>query len=111
MKEEELEKARKKKLEELKKKKKEEQEEKEKQVKQAKAQIKNAIRKVLSQKAWEKWNNVRVANEDNALAAAQVILQSVKAGKLQPNVSEEKLKQILKRVNSMTSQDFNIRRR
>ncbi len=110
MNDKELEKIRKKKLEELKKKQ-ESEEEQEEKVSQAKAQIERALRKVLTPKAWDKWNNVKFANEQNAYAAAQAILRAVQAGQLEIKVSEEDLRGILSKINNMTRKEFNIKRR
>ena len=84
---------------------------KEQQIAQAKNQIDSALRNVLAQDAWEQWNTARFGNEENAYAAAQVILQAVQSGQLRPKISKEQIRTILGKVSDITRKEFRITRR
>ena len=77
---------------------------------QAKDQVESALKLILTNEAWDRWNNAKVANENIAYSAAMALLQQT-GGKVSQKITEEQLKQILSQVASSQRREFNIRRK
>ncbi|HIJ99740.1 TPA: hypothetical protein H1011_02865 [archaeon] len=77
---------------------------------QAKNQVESVLKLILTQKAWDRWNNAKMANQNVAYSAAMSILQQTR-GKVTQKISEEELKKILSQVASSQRREFNITRK
>ena len=77
---------------------------------QAKNQVESVLKLILTQKAWDRWNNAKMANQNVAYSAAMSILQQT-GGKVSQKISEEELKKILSQVASSHRREFNITRK
>ncbi|MFH1424638.1 MAG: DNA-binding protein [archaeon] len=76
----------------------------------AKKQVQQVLRQILTQEAWAQWSTARMANENNAYAAAITLVKAVESGQIKGKITLEQLKIVLGAVSSQTHREFKIRR-
>ncbi len=67
------------------------------------------LRRILTEKARERLNNIRIVRPELAEAAENIVIQLVQAGQLVPPVTDEQIKAILLRIDSQGRREFRIR--
>ncbi len=102
--EEELERIRRRKAEELRQKYEEEQ-----RRALEKAQKRVAIKQILTAKALERLDNIRVVRPELAEALEGQLILLVQSGRIRPPIDEDLLKQILESVYRQTRKEYRIR--
>lgn len=108
---EDIEDIRQRKMEELRQRAQEQQqEEMERQQQEAEAQKKAILRQYLSSDARRRLNTVRMSKPELAQEAEKQILALVQSGRLNEQIDEEQMKEILKKLQP-DDDGFNIRRR
>jgi DNA-binding TFAR19-related protein (PDSD5 family) len=76
---------------------------------QQEAAMESMLRPLLDDEAWLQWNQAKMANRENAQAAAVAIIQSVPAGSGK-RLNKEELKKILSMIYAKTHRETRIRR-
>jgi len=87
----------------------EEQQRQEQQSAEAGRQLNTIVRRLLSEEARTRLNNVKLVNNELYLAAAQAILYLYKAGQLKERLQDEQLKDLLEKLRS--KKEVKIRRK
>lgn len=75
------------------------QQEKQKKAAEAETQLDEALRLALSPGAKERLANVRIVNKNTYLKVAQGILYLYRTGRVRGKISEEQLKEFLKKIS------------
>jgi len=76
---------------------------------QVEAQREALLRRLLSAKARERLNNLKLIRPELARAAEDAIIQLVQAGRLVPPVSDEIVVRILEELDRSSRREFNIK--
>ena len=112
MDEQELDALRQKKLAELQ----QQQQEAEQQAQQeasAKQQIETVLKQILTQDAWEQWNNLKyrdsISGTSYAHQVAITLIQATQGGQIQGPINKEQLKRFLAVVQQKTRREINIK--
>lgn len=112
MSEDELEKIKQKKKEQLEKQMDEQQAQKQKeQMEKLKQQRKQQLRKVLTKSAYERFNRVKMVNEETATQLQSYLIRLKQMNQINGKIDEDQLKKILKSLNNEQKTDWNIKRR
>lgn len=78
---------------------------------QLKQQIKKIASQFLTKEAKSRLGNIRAVNDDLATEVELQLVQLYKSGRLPDKVTDDQLKEILKKIQSARKQDTNIKHR
>jgi len=78
---------------------------------QLKKQIKNIASQFLTKKARSRLGNIRAVNEDLATEIELQLVQLYRSGRLPDKITDDQLKEMLKKIQSARKQDTNIKHR
>ncbi len=84
------------------------QEQVEEQKRQAEAQKKALLRKYLTSEARSRLSNIRMARPEFAKKIESAVIQLVKAGRIQPKMDDDQLKDLLKKLDQ-EQEDYDIK--
>ena len=79
---------------------------KELETKETEKKLKDALRSALSEKAYERLNNISYVNQDLYLSAAQQVLYAYK--KMERAISDTELLTVLRAIKERTDKDVSI---
>lgn len=81
------------------------------QMEKIKQQRKQQLRKILTRDAYERFNRVRIINEDMSNQLETYLIKLKQMGQINQKINEEQLKKILKSLRNNQKTDWNIKRR
>ncbi len=80
------------------------------QLKQIEEMKKQLLGKILSKDAYERLGRVRLANPELASQAELYILQIYQSGKMEGNITDDQMKEVLRALTEGVKKDFKITR-
>lgn len=79
----------------------------------AKHQIEEVLKQILTQDAWDQWNNLKyrdsMSGSTFAHQVAIMLIQAAQSGQIQGKINKEQLKKFLSVVQQKTQRDINIK--